>query len=116
MEKYKEQYTKYLNQLMEEIKLYKTESDLWKLTGDIKNTPGNLAIHICGHLKFNFGAILLNNGYVRNRDSAFERKDVPKNEIITEIESTKEVVLESLNKLTADDLSKPFPSNVYGNE
>jgi len=116
MEKYKEQYTKYLNQLMEEIKLYKTESDLWKLTGDIKNTPGNLAIHICGNLKFNFGAILLNNGYVRNRDSEFERKDVPKNEIITEIESTKEVVLESLNKLTADDLSKPFPSNVYGNE
>lgn len=116
MEKYKKQYSKYLDQLREEISLYKDENDLWKLTGDIKNTPGNLAIHICGNLKFNFGAVLLNNGYVRDRDSEFARKNVPRDEILKEIDSTKKVVLESLNKLTKDDLNKLFPSKVYGDE
>jgi hypothetical protein len=116
MEKYKEQYSKYLNQLKEEISLYENEDDLWKLSGDLKNTPGNLAIHVCGNLKFNFGAVLLNNSYVRDRDSEFARKNVPRGEIIKEIEETKEIVSEALNKLSRDDLNKPFPGKVYGDE
>ncbi|MCI0448293.1 MAG: DinB family protein [Chlorobi bacterium] len=116
MEKYKKQYSKYLDQLREEISLYKDENDLWKLTGDIKNTPGNLAIHICGNLKFNFGAVLLNNGYVRDRDSEFARKNVPREEILKEIDSAKKVVLESLSTLSRADLNKPFPSSAYGDE
>ena len=116
MEKYIELYTKHLNQLKEEIASYKNENDLWKLTGDIKNTPGNLAIHLCGNLKFNFGAVLLNNGYKRDRDSEFARKNVPKDQIIKEIDSTIEVVTASLDKLTPQDLNKPFPSDIYGDE
>lgn len=116
MEKYKELYSKHLKQLKEEIAAYKNENDLWKLSGDIKNTPGNLAIHMCGNLKFNFGTVLLNNGYVRDRDSEFARKNVPRNEIIKEIDSTIEVVTASLDNLTPKDLNKPFPSDIYGDE
>jgi hypothetical protein len=116
MKKYKEHYQKNLQRLKEEVSLYKNESDLWNLTGDTKNSPGNLAIHICGNLKFNFGAVLLKNGYVRDRDSEFAKKNVPRNEIVKEIDSTIAVVTASLDKLSWDDLNKPYPSQAYGNE
>jgi hypothetical protein len=116
MKKYKEHYQKNLQQLKEEVSLYKNESDLWNLTGDTKNSPGNLAIHICGNLNFNFGAVLLKNGYVRDRDSEFAKKNVPRNEIVKEIDSTIAVVTASLDKLSWDDLNKPYPSQAYGNE
>jgi hypothetical protein len=116
MEKYKEHYLNNLNQLKQEISAYKNENELWELTGDLKNTPGNLAMHICGNLKFNFGAVLLNNGYKRDRDSEFARKNVPRNEILKEIDSTIDVAGEALGKLNPDDLNKPFPSKAYGNE
>ena len=116
MEKYKKHYLNNLNQLKEELLAYKDENDLWKLAGDIKNTPGNLAIHLCGNLNFNFGSVLLKNGYARDRDSEFADKNVPRNEIIKLIESTIAVVSETLDKLTPEDLNKPFPSKAYGNE
>ena len=85
MKKYKEYYQKHLTQLKEELSLYKNESDMWNLSGDIKNSPANLAIHVCGNLRFNFGAVLLQDGYVRDRDSEFASKNVPRNEIILQL-------------------------------
>ncbi len=114
MEKYIELYTEHLNQLKKEVSSYKDEANLWKLTGDIKNTPGNLALHACGNLEYNFGTILLSNGYVRDRDSEFARKNVPKDEIIREIDSTLEVVTEALTKLTPQVLNNVYPSDFYG--
>jgi len=116
MEKYIEHYSKQLRQLKEEISSYENEEDLWKLTGDIKNTPGNLAIHICGNLLYNFGTILQDTGYVRNRDLEFSKKNIPKSEILKEIDSTIEVVTGALKKLTPDDINKPFPGKLYGDE
>jgi len=76
------QFQKYLENLKKEISLYQNESDLWKLTGDLNNTPANLAMHLCGNLKHNIGAVIGNNGYVRNRDLEFSVKDINKQEIL----------------------------------
>jgi hypothetical protein len=65
-----------LAKLEEEIKLYPMEESLWKITGDIKNSGGNLCLHLCGNLQHFIGSILGNTGYKRNRDYEFAAKNV----------------------------------------
>lgn len=114
MNKYKELFLNYLTQLKDEISSYKRETDVWKLSGSITNSPGNLAMHLCGNLKYNFGTLLLKNGYVRHRDYEFSQKDTPKQLILNEIEITRKVVSDAFDKLTESDLKREFPSDIYG--
>jgi len=43
-------YERDLTKLKQEIELYKDETKLWITGGDIKNSAGNLALHIIGTL------------------------------------------------------------------
>lgn len=110
------QFSKYLTKLREEILLYRNEADLWKLTPGILNTPGNLALHLCGNLKHNIGAVIGDNGYIRNRDKEFAVKNVSRDEIISEIDSTIDTVLPILENLEHHDYSKTFPESSHGEE
>lgn len=102
--------------LKTEISSYKDEMNLWKISGDIKNSAGNLCLHLCGNLQHFIGAVLGESGYIRNRDAEFSRKDVPIVELVAEIELTKNVVQRSFEKLTEDDLKKSYPINAFGYE
>ena len=110
------QFQKYLENLKKEISLYQNESDLWKLTGDLNNTPANLAMHLCGNLKHNIGAVITGNGYVRNRDLEFSQKGTSKQEIIAEIESTIAIVLPALEALTPEQMAQQFPETSHGED
>ena len=48
---------------------------MWEVSGEIKNSAGNLCLHICGNLQHFVGAVLGNSGYVRKRDEEFSRKE-----------------------------------------
>ena len=37
-----------LEKLKTEITTYNDENKIWEVTGDIKNSAGNLCLHICG--------------------------------------------------------------------
>ncbi len=89
MNTYKQLFLKNLDALKKEISLYKNEEDVWKISGDMKNTPGNLCLHICGNLNHFFGAELGKTGYIRERDLEFSRQNVSREELITGIENTK---------------------------
>jgi len=102
--------------LKTEITSFKDEKRLWEISGDVKNSAGNLCLHLCGNLKHFVGATLGNTGYVRNRESEFNRKDVPVKELIVEIESTAKVIEKTLNELKEEELVKTFPINVFGYE
>lgn len=110
------QYQKYLDNLLKEISQYQNEADLWKLTGDLKNSPANLALHLCGNLKHNIGAVIGKNGFIRERDLEFSTKGISKADIIKEIESTEDIVIPVLDSLTDDDLIDPFPEASHGED
>ncbi len=110
------QFNKYLTGLRKEISLYKNEHDLWKLTPGLNNTPANLAMHLCGNLKHNIGAVMGNSGYVRNRDLEFSVKDVSRDAILAEIDSTTETVVSILESLAPKDYTKAFPEASHGEE
>ena len=105
-----------LEKLKTEMTSYKNEETLWKISGEILNSAGNLCLHLCGNLQHFVGAVLGNSEYVRNRDAEFSRKDVPIVELVAEIELTKNVVQRSFEKLTEDDLKKSYPINAFGYE
>jgi len=77
-----------LEKLKTEIISYKDEKKMWEVSGDIKNSAGNLCLHLLGNLQHFIGATLGNSGYKRNRDTEFSRKNVPVEEIQKEIDET----------------------------
>ena len=114
MKNYKLQFITNLNTLKQELIQYKNEEDIWKTPGSTKNSPANLAIHICGNLKHNIGAEIGANGYVRNRDEEFSKKAIAREDIIDEIDSTIEMIEPIMDNLTFADITKPFPSDIHG--
>jgi len=105
-----------LEKLKTEISSFKDENKIWEISGDIKNSSGNLCLHLCGNLQHFIGAILGNSGYVRNRDAEFSRKDVPIRELVAEIELTTKAVEKSLKEMKEEKLEEIFPINVFGYE
>ncbi|TCC88265.1 DinB family protein [Pedobacter frigiditerrae] len=102
-----------LNRLKTEIEAYQDEANLWKIDGDIKNSAGNLCLHLIGNLNTYIGAGLGNSGYIRNRELEFSLKDVPQSDLLMMIEETIKVVDESLSGLKDEDLAKEYPTLVF---
>ncbi len=90
-------YLRDLEKLKTEITSYKDEKKIWVISGDIKNSAGNLCLHICGNLQHFVGATLGNSGYIRKRDEEFSRKNVPVKELVEEIELTTKVIEKTLS-------------------
>lgn len=102
-----------LDKLISQIHLFENESDLWLLRKEISNTPGNLCLHIAGNLQHFIGHVLGNTAYVRDREHEFSAKNVPRNELIQQLEETKTVVSQTLNVLGDDRLKEDYPVNVF---
>jgi len=105
-----------LNKLKEEINAYPDEAKISAVQTGISNSAGNLCLHLIGNLNHFIGADLGNTGYVRNRDSEFALKNVPRAQLIENIDKTIQVVKSTLTKLTEEDLAKIFPVKIRDEE
>jgi uncharacterized damage-inducible protein DinB len=103
-----------LNKLKQEIHAYKTEETIWTLDGEIKNTAGNLCLHLCGNLQHYIGAVLGQSGYLRNRDAEFCTKGLSKEALLKEIDATLRVVPKTLTALDPATLDQQYPEDVFG--
>ncbi len=102
-----------LKRLLNEIKLYKNENDIWEIKGQISNSAGNLCLHLVGNLNIYIGKVLGNTGYVRNRELEFSSKNIPRIELIKKIEDTIETINLSLDNLDEKLLETEFPILVF---
>ena len=105
-----------LEKLKTEITSYKDEKKMWEVSGDIKNSAGNLCLHLLGNLQHFIGATLGNSGYKRNRDAEFSIKNVPVEEIQKEIDETIVILKKTLGELDEKRLKDIYPINVFGYE
>ncbi len=105
-----------LEKLKTEITSYKDENKMWEVSGEIKNSAGNLCLHICGNLQHFVGAVLGNSGFIRQRDLEFSKKNVPVEKMVKEIDKTLQVVKQTLSELKEEKLDETFPINVFGYE
>ena len=107
-------YQRDLDKLKIEIGQYGTDEQLWAVPDGIANSGGNLALHLIGNLNHFIGAVLGKSGYVRDRDAEFASKNTSKDDLLTAIDETSEVITSALAKLTADDLAAVYPIEVFG--
>jgi hypothetical protein len=59
-------YERDIRKLIDEVNLFQNEADLWRTMGTVKNSCGNLVLHLIGNLNHFIGTNLARSGYVRN--------------------------------------------------
>lgn len=102
-------YERDIRKLIEEVNLFRNEEDLWQTRGSVKNSGGNLVLHIVGGLNHLIGATLAHTGYVRNRDQEFIRKEVERKELVAQLEFLIPMINETLSALTLEDIEAEYP-------
>ena len=105
-----------LNKLIEEINLYKNEKDLWKIKEGISNSGGNLALHLIGNLNYFIGTALGHTNYVRDREKEFSLKNIPREELISDLQDISEIIKTTLTKLPDEDLKNEYPLRIDDND
>jgi Protein of unknown function (DUF1572) len=102
-------YERDLRKLIEEVNLFNNEEDPWKTQGSVKNSCGNLVLHIIGGLNHFVGATLAHTGYVRDRDLEFTMKGVERKELVAQLEALIPLINETVSALTPEDMEAEFP-------
>jgi len=105
-------FSRDLNKLKHELELYRHEENIWRTDHQISNCAGNLALHLIGNLNAYIGSVLGHSGYVRNRPEEFSRKNVPRQQLIEEIEHIAVIINKVLPALTPNQLEEDYPEEV----
>src|SRR5918999_1935556 len=85
-----------LDALRREVEAYDDERDLWRPVEGITNTGGTLVLHLTGNVQHFFGTRLAGTGYVRDRPGEFSRRNVPRSELLEQIEAAHDAVRTAL--------------------
>ena len=109
-------YDRDISKIASEITKFRSEENLWKSLPGVINPAGNLCLHLAGNLQTYIGRNIGGFPYVRERDAEFALKGIAKAELISKVEHTRQVVLDTLIKLDVAQLEKPHVENVFGYE
>lgn len=112
----KELFKRDLLKLKNEISSYNSDTALWEIEHSIKNSGGNLCLHLIGNLKTFIGNGLTDIGYVRKRDFEFAGKFVERAELYTQIDETIDIVDQALSQLSEEQLKENFPMLIWKEE
>jgi hypothetical protein len=99
-------YERDIRKLIEEVNLFRNEENLWKTDGSVKNSCGNLVLHIIGGTNHLIGATLAHTGYVRDRDQEFIRKGVARKDLVAGLQALIPLINETV---TAQDMEAEYP-------
>jgi len=101
-------FARELDRLAGEIRAYPTEAEIWTTHGDQKNSPGTLTLHLCGNLMHFIGSGLGATIYVRDREAEFSDR-CSRNELLTEISDTREIVTRALATASDEVVNGRYP-------
>ena len=99
--------------LRNEIMAYDDERQLWIIKEQISNSGGNLCLHLMGNLQHYIGKVLGGSGYMRDRPAEFSSRDIPKEDLVKELEEIIIVVNKAIASLTETQLEKQYPEKVF---
>jgi len=102
-------YERDIRKLIEEVNLFSNEDNLWRTYGSVKNTSGNLVLHIIGGLNYLVGTQLAQTGYVRNREQEFTSKGVKRENLVGGLEELIPMIKKTLNAFTQEDMEAEYP-------
>jgi uncharacterized damage-inducible protein DinB len=102
-----------LNKLEEELLAYKNEKNIWVVNNGIKNSAGNLCLHLLGNLQHYIGFRLGKIEYQRDRPVEFSSNNIPVENIIKLIDHTQLVLKTSFSNLDSSTLANEYPEMVF---
>jgi uncharacterized damage-inducible protein DinB len=104
--------TRELRAVKREIEAYPDDASVWRVVPGTPNTGGTLALHVAGNIQHFFGSILGRDGYTRDRDSEFARRDVPRTELLAGLDAAIRSAERTLETLSPDRLGAPYPEPI----
>ena len=107
-------FNRELVSLRDELLAYPDEHAIWALPPGLPNSTGTLTLHLAGNLRWFIGTQLGATGYVRDRESEFSQRDVPRETLIALIETTADEVTRSLASLDPAQLDTTYPLELGG--
>ena len=102
-------YARDIRRLIEEVNLFKNEENLWRTQGAVKNSGGNLILHLIGGLNYLIGTTLAKTGYVRDRDQEFSSKGLERNDLVIQLEALIPMITSTINEFSQEDLEAEYP-------
>lgn len=103
-----------LRTLRREVEAYADDGSLWRSVPGVANVGGTLVLHLTGNLQHYLGTRLGRSSYVRDRTAEFARRDVPRSELLREIEAARAAVKAAVSRISERELSAEFPETVGG--
>ena len=85
-----------LSKLIEELKAYSDERNLWCIDQGINNSAGNLTLHLIGNVKQFFGLDLVGIAFERDRDSEFVPSLLTRDHLLQKLEELKKILEQAL--------------------
>ena len=103
-----------LVKLTAELKFFESEAALWSTANGVTNAAGNLVLHIVGNLNQYIGVKLGGTDFRRDRPAEFASRDIPRDDLIAQLNATKTMLNAVLSKLDAAQLEQIYPEDVLG--
>jgi hypothetical protein len=97
-----------------EVSMFPDDLSLWSTVPGVANSAGNLALHVAGNLRHFIGAVLGGEGYVRDREAEFGRRSGTREDVVSEIQRTAEIVRKTLGEFPEGRLSEDFSELIMG--
>jgi hypothetical protein len=103
-----------LHGFIREVEAFPDDATLWRTVPGIRNSAGNLALHVAGNLRLLLGAVLGGTGYQRDREQELSQRAGSRAEVVAALEGAALELELGLKALTAESLAAPFPMAVGG--
>ena len=98
------------------VEAYGGDDQLWAERPGLPNAGGTLVLHLAGNLQHYLGAVLGRTGYRRDRDAEFARRNVPRVELLTELDAAAIAIDRGLKAVDGDPAASTaiYPETVGG--
>jgi hypothetical protein len=103
-----------LTRLVEELESFPGDAFLWKTVPGVKNSAGNLTLHLEGNLREYIGRCLGGVAYQRDRDYEFKGTGMLASGLIARVGPLQTMVPEIVAGLTDARLDETFPEEHWG--
>lgn len=105
-------FSRDLTRLIQELEAFPNDETLWARAPGVKNSAGNLVLHLEGNLREYVGRQLGGVAYSRHRDQEFALAGISRGDLVRRMEEVRELVATVVSELGDDELEKPHPERV----
>jgi len=105
-------FSRDLTRLIQELQAFPNDETLWQRAPGVRNSAGNLVLHLEGNLREYIGRQLGNVPYSRVRDQEFALNGISRDDLVRRMEDVQELITKVVSDLTDSELAQPHPEIV----